>query len=132
MANRRMLQSNSAYVVDLGKEVYVWVGKQADVGQHKVRAHVPHCTRCLTRRLQLALQKAIEYLRKYNRPFTMPIHRVIEGASAALAAHRMLTLCRSRERGLQDHLLSALCARGISVASRMCPIRSYARFQKNL
>lgn len=58
-----MLQTTNAYVVDLGKEVYVWVGKKADVGQHK-----------------LALQKAIEYLRKYNRPFQMPIHRVIEGA----------------------------------------------------
>lgn len=37
MANRGQLKSTNAYVVDLGKEVYVWVGKQAAVGQHKVR-----------------------------------------------------------------------------------------------
>jgi hypothetical protein len=38
MANRGQLQTNRAYVVDLGKEVYVWVGKKADVGHHKVRS----------------------------------------------------------------------------------------------
>jgi len=57
-----LLQSSDVFILDAGHEVFVWVGLDASAGERKG-----------------AMQRAQDYLSKNNRPFTLPISRVLEG-----------------------------------------------------
>jgi len=60
--SKSSLKSDDAFVVDVGAEVFVWVGSKASVGE---KAH--------------ALKYAQTYLAKEKRPNWTPITRLIEG-----------------------------------------------------
>jgi len=59
---RSLLDSNDVFILDNGAEVYAWIGKKASPEEKKK-----------------ALGFAQDYLTKYNRPFYLPISRVLEG-----------------------------------------------------
>jgi len=59
---RSQLDSKDVFILDSGAQVYAWIGKAASAGEKKQ-----------------ALQFALDYLRKFNRPAHMPISRVLEG-----------------------------------------------------
>lgn len=61
-AKRASMDSNDAFIVDAGHEVFVWIGKNASKDERK------H-----------GLGYATDYLFKNNRPKSLPISRVIEG-----------------------------------------------------
>ncbi|KAJ1555759.1 hypothetical protein HK096_001756, partial [Nowakowskiella sp. JEL0078] len=58
---KSMLDSGDVFVFDSGKAVYTWVGKNSSKDE-KIRA----------------LQTAVEYLNKNDRPLNLPIVRVVE------------------------------------------------------
>lgn len=60
--NKGMLDSNDVFILDLGHEVYVWVGKGSSP---KERRH--------------GILYAQQYLIDFNRPKALPIHRILEG-----------------------------------------------------
>jgi len=59
---RNLLKSDDAFLLDAGDHVWVWIGKGASLKERKY-----------------ALTYAHHYLEKHQRPFTLPISRVIEG-----------------------------------------------------
>ena len=59
---RSLLNSDDVFILDTGAEVFAWIGKGASVGEKKK-----------------AMQFAQDYLTKYNRPFFLPIARILEG-----------------------------------------------------
>lgn len=59
---KSMLESSDAFVYDVGHEVYVWVGKDASVGE---RAN--------------AMKYAQDYMKEYKRPAFLPICLIFEG-----------------------------------------------------
>jgi len=61
-ANRRSLTSDGVFIVDSGTDVFCWIGHSVAPATSKY-----------------ALQYAIDYVRKFNRPLWTPLHRVIEG-----------------------------------------------------
>jgi len=58
-----MFDSNDAFVYDAGCEVFVWVGKNANLTEKRA-----------------AMQFALDYMNQYNRPKWLPITKVNEGA----------------------------------------------------
>jgi gelsolin len=60
---KKFLNSNDAFLCDVGSEVFCWVGKGASPQEKK-----------------LALQFAQDYLVRFNRPAYTPISRVFEGS----------------------------------------------------
>jgi len=56
------LKSSDVFIVDIGPQVFVWVGKDAS---KKEKA--------------LALHYAAHYLKHHGRPFGTPVARVVEG-----------------------------------------------------
>lgn len=60
---RNQLDSNDVFIFDSGAEVFAWIGKKSSADEKKN-----------------ALGFAQDYLSKYNRPFWLPICRVLEGA----------------------------------------------------
>ncbi|KAJ3124980.1 hypothetical protein HK098_000700 [Nowakowskiella sp. JEL0407] len=61
--SKSMLDSNDVFVFDAGNQVFVWVGSKSSKDE-RVRA----------------LQTAVEYLAKNQRPLNLPIVRVVEGS----------------------------------------------------
>jgi len=61
----KKLDSNDCFVFDGGFEIFIWVGKGA-TKQEKDKA----------------MEFAVEYMKKNNRPTTLPVTRVLEGAEA--------------------------------------------------
>jgi gelsolin len=59
---KSLLNSDDVFILDTGAEVFAWIGKGASVGEKKK-----------------AMQFAQDYLVKYNRPFFLPIARILEG-----------------------------------------------------
>merc|ERR1712137_878482 len=59
---RSMLDSNDAFVFDIGAEVFAWVGKDASANERK-----------------RALHHAQQYLNQYKRPNWLPISSILEG-----------------------------------------------------
>lgn len=70
--SKRDLDTNDAFILDNGAEIFAWVGKKASKDERK-----------------LAMQYAQQYLQSENRPATMPISRVVEGGENA----GLLTFC---------------------------------------
>ena len=60
--SKSQLDSNDAFIIDGGNHIYVWVGKNASVGERKY-----------------ALKYAQEYTRSYSRPSVLPISMIPEG-----------------------------------------------------
>lgn len=60
--NKGMLNSDDVFVLDLGSEVYVWVGKHSSPKERRQ-----------------GILYAQKYLVDFNRPKALPIHRVLEG-----------------------------------------------------
>jgi gelsolin len=60
---RKLLNSDDAFVFDIGSEVFAWVGKGASANEKKK-----------------ALHYAQNYLKEYNRPNWLPISRLLEGS----------------------------------------------------
>merc|ERR1712137_1450852 len=56
------LDTNDAFILDNGSEIFVWIGKKASADERR-----------------LAMQYAQKYLQDNNRPAFLPISRVIEG-----------------------------------------------------
>jgi len=56
------LDSNDVFIVDVGAEVYAWIGKGASDDEKKKAMHF-----------------AQEYLKKYDRPAFLPVTRILEG-----------------------------------------------------
>ncbi len=59
---KSLLDTQDVFIFDNGAEVFAWIGKNASAAEKRS-----------------ALQYAHEYLKKYNRPLTTPISRVMEG-----------------------------------------------------
>lgn len=59
---KAQLDTNDAFVLDVGAEVFVWIGLKASAGERKS-----------------ALGHAMEYLSSHKRPAHLPISRVMEG-----------------------------------------------------
>jgi gelsolin len=59
---RDKFDTNDVFVFDGGYQIFVWVGNKSSIQEKKC-----------------ALQYAIDYIRKFNRPPTTPISRIIEG-----------------------------------------------------
>jgi gelsolin len=59
---RNMLKSEDVFILDVGSEVFAWIGKGASAAERKN-----------------AMQYASDYLKKNNRPPYIPIARVLEG-----------------------------------------------------
>lgn len=57
------LDTNDVFIVDVGSELYVWVGKGASAGE-KAKA----------------MSQAQQYLTDYKRPAWLPVSRIIEGS----------------------------------------------------
>jgi len=60
--DKKHLDTNDAFILDSGFEVYVWVGKKASVGERKK-----------------ALGVAQEYVTKHGKPAHTPVVRILEG-----------------------------------------------------
>ena len=60
------LDTNDAFILDNGAEIFAWIGKKASKNERK-----------------LAMQYAQQYLQDNNRPAFLPISRVIEGGENA-------------------------------------------------
>lgn len=63
VVKRSMLDTNDAFIFDIGAEVFAWVGKGASDNEKK-----------------RALHYAQQYLVEYKRPTTLPISRLLEGS----------------------------------------------------
>jgi len=61
------LDTNDAFILDNGSEIFVWIGKKASKDERR-----------------LAMQYAQQYLQENNRPAYLPISRVIEGGENAV------------------------------------------------
>merc|ERR1712137_1040016 len=61
------LDSNDAFILDNGAEIFAWIGKKASKDERK-----------------LAMQYAQKYLQDNNRPAYLPISRVMEGGENAV------------------------------------------------
>jgi len=61
------LDTNDAFILDNGSEIFVWIGKKASADERR-----------------LAMQYAQKYLQDNNRPAFLPISRVIEGGENAV------------------------------------------------
>jgi len=61
------LDTNDAFILDNGSEIFVWIGKKASKDERSQ-----------------AMQYAQNYLRENNRPAYLPISRVIEGGENAV------------------------------------------------
>lgn len=59
----KSLDTNDVFIVDIGTEVFAWIGKKASAGERK-----------------LGMKYAQMYLKEAKRPETLPISRVLEGA----------------------------------------------------
>jgi gelsolin len=60
--SKQMLDSNDAFIIDAGIELFVWIGKNAS---QKEKSY--------------AMKNAMEYLQREGKPLTTPITRVVEG-----------------------------------------------------
>jgi len=60
--SKSLLDTNDAFILDVGAEVFVWIGLKASVGERKA-----------------AMGHAQAYLTSHNRPAHLPISRVMEG-----------------------------------------------------
>jgi gelsolin len=59
---KNMLDTNDVFILDNGAEVFAWIGRKTTKAERKG-----------------ALQYAQDYLTKFNRPFYLPISRILEG-----------------------------------------------------
>jgi gelsolin len=59
---KNMLDTNDVFILDNGAEVFAWIGRKTTKAERKG-----------------ALQYAQDYLAKFNRPFYLPISRILEG-----------------------------------------------------
>jgi gelsolin len=67
---RSQLQSSDAFIFDIGSEIFAWIGSGASVKEKKS-----------------ALQYALDYTKKYNRPSYLPIIRILEGGENEVFEH---------------------------------------------
>ncbi|KNC98587.1 uncharacterized protein SPPG_06272 [Spizellomyces punctatus DAOM BR117] len=61
--SKSQLKSDDVFVFDCGPEVFVWVGKGADKEERR-----------------RSMQYALEYIKKYERPATLPVTRLLDGS----------------------------------------------------
>jgi len=59
---KALLDSNDVFILDSGAELFVWIGKGASKEEKRK-----------------GMTFAQDYLKKYNRPLTMPISRILQG-----------------------------------------------------
>jgi gelsolin len=60
---RKALDSNDVFIVDVGNEVFAWIGAKASAGERRT-----------------GMRFAEMYLKEAGKPVTLPISRVLEGA----------------------------------------------------
>merc|ERR1712130_792519 len=59
---RNCINSDDVFIFDIGNEVFVWIGKNADKSEKKN-----------------GMRYASKYLKKYNRPAFLPVSQILEG-----------------------------------------------------
>ncbi|TPX41109.1 hypothetical protein SeMB42_g05724 [Synchytrium endobioticum] len=62
--NRTLFDSSDVYVLDVGSEVFVWVGKKASADERKK-----------------AMMYALEYMKSHDRSMTSPVTRIVQGGA---------------------------------------------------
>jgi len=61
-----MLNSQDVFILDVGCEIYTWIGQQSSVGEKRT-----------------ALKYAMDYIMQEKRPIWLPISRILEGGESA-------------------------------------------------
>jgi len=69
---KNLLNNDDVFILDTGAEVYAWIGKGASKDEKR-----------------MALQYAQDYLKKYNRPLTTPIARILQGGENEVWEHEL-------------------------------------------